>query len=210
MILPKILDRIQKMRERRAAEAEAKARGQQAPMPAAAPGAPPPPPRRKGRRKPPTPAELGKQLEVLGGICFCVLYDLCCWLAEARQPVPDNVAKYSLAHLKSIPDPRQRLQYYVNPMVLASWDQVLQPFFATELRLAPELGDSASLTEEGLDRGAPVRVEMRFQNRCSVAVPGSARKPLPRGEWVMTLWVSDDLTRVDDVVLRPREPDPES
>ncbi|HEX4213334.1 MAG TPA: hypothetical protein VIA06_08435 [Candidatus Dormibacteraeota bacterium] len=208
MILPKILERIQKMRERRAAGADAKA--QPPAVPGAPPGAPPAPSRRRSKRKAPAPAELGKLLEVLGGICFCVLYDLCCWLAEARQPVPANVQKYSLTHLKAIPDPRQRLQYYVNPMVLASWDQVLQPFFATDLRLAPELGDSASLTEEGLDKGDAVRVEMRFQNRCSVAIPGNARKPLPRGEWVMTLWISDDLTRVDDVVLRPREPDPES
>jgi hypothetical protein len=189
-----ILDRVQRRREERAQQA-------------AASGLAPPPQRgRGGRRKAPTPEELTEQLETLRGLAFTVLYDLCCWMANARQPVPDDTDGYSLTPLRSIPDPRERLQYYVNPMLLASWDTALQPFFARGCRLSPELGDSATLTEEGLDRGGPVRVELQFTNRSSVVADGRPRKQLPRGDWVLTLWVSAELNRIDDAILRPLEP----
>ncbi|MGH7881732.1 MAG: hypothetical protein ACREN8_02335 [Candidatus Dormibacteraceae bacterium] len=197
---PWILDKLKERRERKAAQ-----RGN---LPDGRPSGPPgsPPPRQSSRppkAKPPTPEELGKKLEQLRGLSFCVLFDLCCWLASARQEVPENTQEYTLTHLRPIPDPRQRLQYYVNPQLLALWEQALQPFFATGLRLSPELGDSAMLREEGLDRGGPVRVELRFNNRSSLLSRGRPRQPLPRGELVLTMWVSADLARIDDATLRP-------
>jgi hypothetical protein len=199
VIGPWIMKKIQERRERQA---------QQAPAPASGPGrpAPPQPQQKRGRRqrnKPLPPEELAQRLELLRGLCFCVLYDLCCWLAGARQEIPSATKEYTQTHLRSIADPRQRLQYYVNPQLLAVWEQALQPFFASGLRLAPELGDSATLREEGLEHGEPVRVELRFNNRSSLLAAGQPRQQLPRGEWVLTMWVAADLTRVDDATIRP-------
>jgi hypothetical protein len=165
-------------------------------------------PAKPSKPKPPNPQQLAERLETLRGLCFCALFDLCSWLAGARQGVGQDTPEYSLNHLRQVVDPRQRLQYYMNPQVLVRWDQVLQPFFATDVRMAPELGDSASLSEEGLEKGRPVRVELRFNNRSSLVAPGQPRQPMPREEWALTLWVSADLTRIDDAVLRPVEPDP--
>jgi hypothetical protein len=155
------------------------------------------------KAKPPKPEELGQRLETLRGLCFCALFDIFSWLAGSWQKVPEGIKEYGLTDLRGIEDPRQRLQYYFNPHVLASWEQALQPFFATKMRVAPELGDSATLREEGLERGLPVKVEMRFTNRSSLVGPGQPRQPLPREDWVLTLWVAADLTRIDDATMRP-------
>lgn len=147
-------------------------------------------------------SELYGKLETLRTLCFCALFDVCSWLAGARQPVPDQTVEYGLSHLRAVEDPRGRLSEYVEPHLLASWDEALAPFFAARIRMAPELGDSAELREEGLDAGGPVRVELRFSNLSSL-VTTDARRPLPRGEWALTLWITADLTRVDDAMLRP-------
>lgn len=202
MIGPWIMKKIQERRERQAAAQ---------PDPGARPPGAPPPPKQQQQRgkrqrgKPLPPEELAKKLEELRGLCFCVLYDVCCWLAGARQEVPATTKEYTQSHLRQVADPRQRLQYYVNPQLLWTWEQALQPFFATGLRLAPELGDSATLREEGLERGEPVRVELRFNNRSSLLAKGRPRQQLPRGEWVLTMWVSADLARVDDATMRPSD-----
>jgi hypothetical protein len=47
--------------------------------------------------------------EAMRGICFCLLYDLCCWLASVRRPVPGDVEEYTLNALREIGDPRERL-----------------------------------------------------------------------------------------------------
>jgi hypothetical protein len=193
MIGPWILKKIQKRRERLEAQQDAAQDG------SAARRRPP----RRGKGRPVPPEELAKNLEQLRGLCFCVLYDLCCWMAGARQEVPESTREYAHVHLRQVVDPRQRLQHYVNPQLLAMWERALEPFFTTGLRLAPELGDSATLREEGLERGEPVRVELHFKNRSSVVARDLPRQPLPRSEWVLTLWVAPDLSRVDDGTLRP-------
>lgn len=137
------------------------------------------------------------------GLCFCFLYDVCAWLAGVREAVPGTVSDYTLAHLRGVADPRQRLQYYVHPHLLASWEQALQPFFASSVRLDPEIGPSAVQRSEGLDRGGPVRIEYRFENRCATLAGDGTRHPLPEAPWVLTLWITPDLQRVDDGTLRP-------
>jgi hypothetical protein len=39
-----------------------------------------------------------------------------------------------------------------------------------------------------------------------ILVTTDAKRPLPPGEWGLTLWITPDLTRVDDAMLRPVEP----
>lgn len=195
MISKWILDQVQKRREKQAAQAD-----RMGPVPGAAtPGS-------TAKVKPPRPEELAQRLEVLRGLSFSALYDICSWLAGAWQPVPEGANEYGLNHIRQIQDPRQRLQYYCNPELLATWEQALQPFFSTRMRMAPELGDSATVREEGLERGRPVRVEMQFTNRSSLVGPGQPRHPLPREDWILTLWIAADLTRIDDATLRPVDP----
>lgn len=149
--------------------------------------------------------ELAARLELLRGICFSFLYDLCCWLARARQPISVDTVEYGRAELAEMSDPVERLRHYVAPELLDRWAQALCPFFEQGLRLAPELGDTGPLREEGLEDGGPVRAEVRFANR-SFAVDGQQRRhALPRQEWELTLWIASDLGRVGDATLRPVE-----
>ena len=150
----------------------------------------------------------GHREERARGLCFCVLYDVCAWLADARAPVPGDVAGYTLAHLRPVADPRQRLQYYVHPHLLASWEQALRPFFAADLRLDPEIGPSAVQRCDGIEGGSVVRIEYRFENRCALVAEGGggSRDELPASPWVLTLWITPDLQRVDDGTLRPLAP----
>ena len=101
-------------------------------------------------------AGAGDRLEALRGMCFCLLYDLCCWLAQVVEPVPDDTTEYSLTSLRAIDDPRRRLGGYVNQAVLASWEHALEPFFAGGATLDPELGESGPMRQEGLDDGGKI------------------------------------------------------
>ncbi len=131
--------------------------------------------------------------EVQQGICFCLLYDLCCWLAAVRRPVPKDVDEYTLTALREIDDPRQRLGRYVNPALLQSWERSLQPFFAAGFTLEPQLGDSGSFHERGRDTGGRVQAELRFGNRSSVLDRSQRRHQLPPHDWVLTVWLSPEL-----------------
>lgn len=145
----------------------------------------------------------GQRLERVRGLCFSVLYDLCAWLAGARDGVPANISDYPLEHLRGIPDPHQRLQHYVHPHLLATWEQALRPFFAAALRLDPAIGPSAIQRCDGLVGGTTVRVEYRFENQSALIAESGLRRPLPPAPWVLTLWITQDLQRVDDGTLRP-------
>jgi hypothetical protein len=145
----------------------------------------------------------GQRLERVRGLCFSVLYDLCAWLAAATEGVPANLSDYSQGHLRGIPDPRQRMQHYVHPHLLATWDQALRPFFAAALRLDPVIGPAAVQRCDGLDGGTTVRVEYRFENQSALLTESGSRQSLAQAPWVLTLWITQDLQRVDDATLRP-------
>ena len=102
------------------------------------------------------------------GVCFCLLYDLCCWLALVRRPVPSDVDEYTLTSLREVDDPRQRLSRYVNAAVLQTWERALQPFFISGATLEPELGEAGSFQDRGRDAAGRLRAELRFGNRSSV------------------------------------------
>jgi hypothetical protein len=139
-----------------------------------------------GHAQPPRP-------EAMRGICFCLLYDLCCWLAAVRRPVPDDVDEYTLVALREIGDPRLRLSRYVSPALLDSWERVLQPFFQSGLTLEPELGESGSFQERGRDAAGRLQAELQFGNRSSVLDRGQRRHQLPPHDWVLTVWLSAEL-----------------
>jgi hypothetical protein len=135
---------------------------------------------------PPTP-------EAMRGVCFCLLYDLCCWLASVRRPVPADVDEYTLTQLREVGDPRERLARYVNPALLQSWERALQPFFGSGATLEPELGEAGSFQERGRDAAGRLRAELRFGNRSSVLDRSQRRHQLPHSDWILTVLLSAEL-----------------
>jgi hypothetical protein len=130
--------------------------------------------------------------EAMRGICFCLLYDLCCWLASVRRPVPGDVEEYTLTPLRDVGDPRQRLGRYVNAALLGSWERALEPFFETGATLEPELGEAGSFQERGRDAAGRLRAELRFGNRSSVLDRSRRRHQLEQQDWILTVLLSAD------------------
>jgi hypothetical protein len=149
--------------------------------------------------------ELARRLEMLRGLCFCLLYDLCCWMAGAQEGVSPETVEYSLMDVGGLHDPVERLQRYVDADLLDTWRAALQPFVGHGLRLQPELGDTGPLREVGLEAGTEVTAELRFHNRSIVVDDLQRRQPLPRREWLLEIRVSNDLTWVLDAHLRAAE-----
>ncbi|TMC07067.1 MAG: hypothetical protein E6J41_17000 [Chloroflexi bacterium] len=131
--------------------------------------------------------------EAMRGVCFCLLYDLCCWLASVRRPVPTDVEEYTLGTLREIGDPRQRLGRYVNGSLLLSWEQALEPFFGSGATLEPELGEAGSFQERGRDAAGRMRAELRFGNRSSVLDRSQRRHQLQTNDWILTVLLSPEL-----------------
>ncbi len=141
--------------------------------------------------------------EASRGICFCLLYDLCCWLATVRRPVPEDVDEYTLTALRTVDDPLQRLGRYMNPALLQSWERALQPFFASGVTLEPELGEAGSFQERGRDAAGWLRAELRFANRSSVVDRSLHRHELPPRDWILSVLLSPELGgRVEDASIR--------
>ena len=141
--------------------------------------------------------------EALRGLCFCLIYDLCAWLAQARRPVPADVEEYSLDSARRLPDPRERLRLYLDEGLLAHWDAALAPYFDSGASLALEVGEAAPLGADGLDSAdREVRAELRFSERSSLVDAAGQRHPLPRRDWVLEAWTSADLARIVNARLR--------
>jgi hypothetical protein len=126
------------------------------------------------------------------GICFCLVYDLCCWLSTGRRAVPEELEEYTLVWLRAIDDPRRRMDRYVNPAVLNSWERALQPFFASGVALEPELGESGSFHDLGRDAAGRVRCELHFGNRSSVLDRHMRRYQLPPYDWALSVLLSPE------------------
>jgi hypothetical protein len=135
-------------------------------------------------------------------ICFCLLYDLCAWLAQSRQAIPPEVGEYRQEAVRQLTDAGQRLRRYLNPALLDLWEEALQPFFDADASLTMELGEVAPLTAGGLDAEGEVRAELRFSEQSSVVDRFGERHPLPRREWALEVWLSPDLRRVENACLR--------
>jgi hypothetical protein len=134
-------------------------------------------------------SDVPTRVESLRGICFCLLYDLCCWLAASGEPVPDDAPEYSLHDLRQVDDPLSRLAAYVSPELTSAWERALEPFFAAGVHFKPELGETAPLRWEGLDGKGPVLAELSFSHRS-------------RG-WVLRALLSPDLGRVETASITP-------
>jgi hypothetical protein len=144
-----------------------------------------------------------RRADAMRGICFCLLYDVCCWLAVVRRPVPEDVDEYTLEALREVSDPRARLSRYVNPALLQSWERALAPYFDGDAVLEPELGESGSFQEHGRDSTGRIRAELRFGNRSSLLDREQRRHQLPPHDWILTVWLSPELGGyVENATLR--------
>ena len=135
-------------------------------------------------------------------VCFCLLYDLCAWLCGARGPIPPEVHEYRLAAVRQLADAGERLRHYLRPELLEHWEAALRPFFDAGAALSVELGEAAPLEALGLDKGGGVRAEIRFSEQSSLIDRFGRRHPLPRREWALEAWLSEDLKRVENGCLR--------
>ena len=141
--------------------------------------------------------------EAMRGVCFCLLYDLCCWLAGVERGVPDDVDEYTLAGLRQVELPFERLSRYVSPDLMKSWEGALQPFFASGYLLDPELGEAGSFRDHGRDRNGRVKAELTFGNRSGVLDRGERRHELTPRDWVLTVWLSPEPGKyVENATIR--------
>lgn len=146
--------------------------------------------------------ELGRKLETVAVICFCFLYDLCSWMANAVGPVPNSVRSYGLNSLRELGTAKERMAYYVNADLLSTYEEALEPFFEAGLRLAPEFGDVISMDIEGLAEGGPVVVTLVFKDSSAVIDSNEVRALFQPQPWVMKLFLRPDLERVETCTLR--------
>lgn len=142
------------------------------------------------------------RMEAVRSMCFCLLYDLCCWLAGSVEPVPEETGEYSLSWLRQTAHPRERLAAYASGDLLRSWELALQPFFNQGAALEPQLGESSPLEVGGLEQGGAVQAELRFSSRSRVWDRQGTSHQLPPREWALALWLSPDLGRVESAALR--------
>jgi len=137
------------------------------------------------------------------GVCFCLLYDLCCWLAGAHRVVSDEVDEYTMTELRRVEDPRDRLRRYVSPKLLQTWEGALRPFFSSGFLLDPELGEAGSFQDHGRDAGGHPKAELTFGNRSSVVDSSQRRHDLPPRDWILTVWLSPKPGRyVENATIR--------
>jgi len=137
------------------------------------------------------------------GVCFCLLYDLCCWLAGAHRVVSDEVDEYTMTELRRVEDPRDRLRRYVSPKLLQTWEGALHPFFSSGFLLDPELGEAGSFQDHGRDAGGHPKAELTFGNRSSVVDSAQRRHDLPPRDWILTVWLSPKPGRyVENATIR--------
>jgi len=141
--------------------------------------------------------------ETMRGVCFCLLYDLCCWLAGAHRVVSDEVDEYTMTELRRVEDPRDRLRRYVSPKLLQTWEGALRPFFSSGFLLDPELGEAGSFQDHGRDAGGHPKAELTFGNRSSVVDSSQRRHDLPPRDWILTVWLSPKPGRyVENATIR--------
>lgn len=153
--------------------------------------------------QPPGDGDGNARLKAVSGTCFCLLYDLCGWLAGTAWPVPPETEEYTRAELRGIADPRERLSRYSSPSLLSSWQRALEPFFQAGVSLLPELDEEGSLRYEGLQEKGPVLAQLDFVSHSALLAADGRRLSLPRRRWVLSVWLSADLGRVESASIRP-------
>ncbi len=141
--------------------------------------------------------------ELLAGLCYCLLYDLCAWLAGSRWPVPPGLDEYRREDLRLLSHPRERLGRYLEPQLLLTWERALTPFFEAGAILKPRVRETAALDLFDMECGGLPRAQLRFGDSSSVLGHADARLERPARDWLLTVTASGDLLRVQEARLEP-------
>lgn len=150
------------------------------------------------------------QIEQVHTLTYALLLDVVAWFLDIQEPVSESLfPEYGLSQVKDVADPRKRLGAYCSPRLLAAWEPVRARWLQREIRVKPDFGTTATLQIEGLDEETP-RAVARFTDR-SVVERDQQRQYNSR-DWVLTAWLRQDLTRIEDATFRPAldEPAPAS
>ncbi|MDQ6900422.1 MAG: hypothetical protein M3072_13095 [Candidatus Dormibacteraeota bacterium] len=133
---------------------------------------------------------------VAAGLCYCLLYDLCAWLAGSHAPVPVEVREYRQEDLQFLPDPLDRLRRYLAPQLLQAWERALAPFFAAGGSLVPRLQDTASLDLISPTRDGQVQVRLKFSESGWLLGRGAGRVERPARQWLLNVTALPDQLQI--------------
>jgi len=162
--------------------------------------------RRRRRFEPITDERREEQIERVHALLYALLLDVVSWFLDLRQPVEESLfPEYRLESVRTLPDPRDRLDAYCSPRLLDAWEPVRQRWAERGIRMKPDFGTTATLRIEGLDSQAPLAVA-RFTDR-SVLEQGAQRQ-YNSNEWVLTAWLRPDLGRIENATFRPAAEEP--
>ena len=151
----------------------------------------------RSRRTPNTGLPPGAvQSDLVAALCYCLLYDLCAWLAGSRSPGPADVREYRRDELRPLPDPRDRLCRYLAPQLLQTWECALAPFFAAGGLLVPRLRETGTLELLDPKRDGAPQVRLRFSESGCLLGRGGAQAERPAREWLLTVAGSPDRLQI--------------
>ncbi len=169
---------------------------------------------RRSRRVEISPDEQRElQIEQVHTLTYALLLDLVAWFLDIREPVNANLfPEYRMSRVMELPNPRDRLDAYCSPRLLAAWEPVRTRWLERGIRVKPDFGTTATLQIEGLDGQDQPRATARFTDR-SVVERGAQRQYNSR-EWILTAWLRSDLAVIEDATFRLADqeeppPDPE-
>jgi hypothetical protein len=141
------------------------------------------------------------QIEQVHALTYALLLDVVAWFLDIQEPVSASLfPEYRLEKVKDVTDPRERLRTYCSPRLLAAWEPVRARWLQREIRVKPDFGTTATLQIEGLDETTP-RAIARFTDRS--VVEHDAQRQYNSREWVLTAWLRQDLSRIEDATFRP-------
>ncbi len=138
----------------------------------------------------------GVQSDLLAALCYCLVYDLCAWLAGSRSPVPADVREYRREDLRPLPHPRDRLCRYLAPQLLQAWERALAPFFAAGGLLVPRLQETGALELLDPQRDGAAQVRLRFSESGCLLGRGGPQVERPAREWLLTVESSPDRLEI--------------
>jgi hypothetical protein len=141
------------------------------------------------------PAETSLRVNKGMALCVALIHDLGAWLAQTKQPVA--LADYQLSSaIRSMSDPRERLQCYLDPALFARWERTLTTWFEAGLGFRPELVPTSRIKLTGISPGALPTAQVILENRSWVCRGESQEQHLRT--WRLTMVADPDLESIRD------------
>jgi hypothetical protein len=157
--------------------------------------------RRRRHFEPNTDEHRERQIEQVHALLYALLLDTVAWFLDLRQPVDEHLfPEYRLGSVAALADPRDRLNAYCNPRLLAAWEPVRRRWRGRDIRMKPDFGTTATLRIEGLDGGGTPCAVARFTDRS--VLEQDSRRQYNSNEWVLTAWLRPDLEQIENATFR--------